>query len=382
MIIYGDLPPVGHRISLQPSAENNLAGFLGRHPYWVDSGTSALALALLDAKTYFPKVKNPRVIIPGYCCPDLVAACVYAGVEPLAVDIAVNDPAYDHEQLRTQLDERVIAVIAVNFLGVAERLSELRQLIRSLGLSARLIEDNAQWFPVQQADISNDTDYTIFSFGRGKPLSLLGGGLLLAHKPLADVAAQKINATERYRLRMLLKIHAYNLLLRPQLYSLLNRNPFLHLGETKYVALEKIKAIDAFRLARVSENFSLYAARSTSTIAAHYDSVVVANGLQQLSVQARSRGKQLLRYPLLCVNAEQRNNLLAEMRKLGLGATAMYSEVIDKIAGVNGRVAVPNQLINAQNFAHRFMTLPVHAGVTDVYREKIVALLQAASFSD
>src|SRR6188474_3112310 len=121
MILYGDLPPVGHRISLQAAPENNLVEFLGGNQYWVDSGTSALALAVLDAKTYLPGLHQPRVIIPGYCCPDLVAACIYAGVEPVAVDIGENDPAYDLECLAEHLDERVIAVIAVNFLGIAER---------------------------------------------------------------------------------------------------------------------------------------------------------------------------------------------------------------------------------------------------------------------
>jgi len=375
MIMHGDLPPVGHKISLHSSLENSLVEFLGGHQYWVDSGTSALALAVLDAKTYFPQVQNPRVIIPGYCCPDLVAACIYAGVEPMAVDICTDDPSYDLEQLRAQLDEDVVAVIAVNFLGIAERLTELRQLIRSSGFSVRLIEDNAQWFPMQKEDVTVDSDYTIFSFGRGKPLSLLGGGLLLSRKALAETTKTKIGKPVVPSLLLPFKVKAYNFLLTPKLFLLLNRNPFFHLGETRYVALEKINAMDSFRISLVSENFSRYLAR-TSLLAAYYDDVLVGNNLQQFGVRAALRRKQLLRYPLLCASAEQRDNLLAQLRKLGLGATAMYPAAIDQIDGVNGLVSVPKVIGNAEQFAQKFMTLPVHSGVTKVHRDKILALLK------
>jgi len=381
MILRGDLPPVGHTISLQAAPANNLVEFLGGHQYWVDSGTSALALAILDAKTHFPGVQQPRVIIPGYCCPDLVAACVYAGVEAVAVDIGEHDPAYDIECLRAQLDERVVAVIAVNFLGIAERLGELRLLIDGLGLCTRLIEDNAQWFPVCEVDVPVASDYTIFSFGRGKPLSLLGGGLLLARAPLAESVVKQIAVADNPSRLLPLKIQAYNLLLTPQFYLLLNRNPFLHLGETKYSALEKIQALDGFRYRLLSVNFERYVARKPE-LKMHYDGVVLANGFQQLAALATPRARQLLRYPLLCSSAVHRDYLLARLRKLGLGATAMYPVAIDQIAGVGERVYVPVALVNAQKFAQQFITLPIHEGVTQVYREQILAVLQQAARPD
>lgn len=381
MILHGDLPPVGHTISLQAAPANSLVEFLGGHQYWVDSGTSALALAILDAKTHFPNVQQPRVIIPGYCCPDLVAACVYAGVEAVAVDIGEYDPAYDIECLRAQLDERVVAVIAVNFLGIAERLGELRKLIGELGLRTRLIEDNAQWFPVCEADVPVVSDYTIFSFGRGKPLSLLGGGLLLARAPVAAIVVKQITAADKPSRLLPLKIHAYNLLLTPQFYLLLNRNPFIHLGETKYIALEKIQALDSFRYKLLSVNFERYAARKPE-LKMHYDEIVRANGFQQLVALTTPRARQLLRYPLLCTSAARRDYLLARLRQSGLGATAMYPAAIDQIAGVGERVCVPGPIVNARKFAQQFITLPMHAGVTQVYREQIVAVLQDAAGRD
>ena len=377
MIFQGDLAPVGNSISLATSVDCRLENQLGPHQYWLDSGTSALALALLDAKSHFSDVDKPRAIIPGYCCPDLIAACVYAGVEAVAIDISPNDPAYDLEALRLHLDANVIAIIAVNFLGIGERLQELRTLISDLNLRTRLIEDNAQWFPSSVSEMEFSSDYVSFSFGRGKPMSLLGGGLLCAKAPIAIGASEYVqNRVPSPRL-LGLKITAYNLLLAPQLYRLLNRNPWLSLGVTRYVPLEKIEHFDVYRRALLDENFTLHCARD-NTVAQRYDSVVLNNGVQQLAANCTVRQRQLLRYPLLCRDDISRNKLLQQLSKAGLGASPMYASAIDRIEGVDGKLVVPGALTNAKDFAARFMTLPVHHGVTEKYISRILSLLSSA----
>lgn len=377
MIIHGDLPPAGNKISLRTHQENPVQKLFTMHSYWVDSGTSALALALMDAKAQFPVVQQPRAIIPGYCCPDLVAACVYAGIEPVAIDISVNDPAYDCEQLRAHLDDRVVAIIAVNFLGVAERLADLRQLIADLGLRTRLIEDNAQWFPAQKSEAIFESDYVVFSFGRGKPLSLLGGGLLLASARLSSHVSQQIAPSHSVSALLPLKMRAYNWLLTPHLYLLLNRNPLLHLGRTAYIALEEILALDHFRASLLNENFHRYSERSTN-LAELYSSAAAVGGLQQMVPLQSARARRLLRYPLVCASVTRRDKLLVHLQREGLGATAMYQTAIDTISGVDGRVTVPAALDNARDFAQRFISLPTHDGVAEHHREKIVALLRRA----
>ncbi len=377
MILYGDLAPVGNRISLEQNADCVLEAMLGEHQYWLDSGTSALALALLDAKANFPDVQKPRAIIPGYCCPDLVAACVYAGVEAVAVDIGANDPAYDLAQLRVHLDANVIAVIAINFLGIRERLDELRALIAELNLPARLIEDNAQWFPAAASEVEFNADYVTFSFGRGKPMSLLGGGLLCAKRPVVASAVARIEKSAQPSRLLPLKIAAYNLLLKPQLYQLLNRNPLLRLGETRYVPLDYIAQFDSYRRALVTANFILHSARNND-LSQSFDSVVLAGGLQQLDQNCAARQMPLLRYPLLCPDEKMRDQLLAQLSSAGLGASPMYAAAIDQIAGVDNLITVPEPLHNARHFAQRFMTLPVHRQVSLPYRERILSLLRAA----
>jgi dTDP-4-amino-4,6-dideoxygalactose transaminase len=267
-------------------------------------------------------------------------------------------------------------VIAINFLGISERLNELLQLITELGLNARLIEDNAQWFPSVAEGIDFKSDYVTFSFGRGKPMSLLGGGLLCAKQPIAAPVLAHIKQAPPKPTLLALKIIAYNFLLTPQLYMFLNRNPWLRLGETKYVPLAQITYLDEYRRSLLDANFERYSKRHDH-VQHSYNDAVLTRGIQQLDGSCVERRKRLLRYPLLCPDSVTRDNLLESMRAKGLGASSMYALPIDKVAGVDGLMRVPGVLKNASSFAARFMTIPIHTGVSHAYQKRIVALIKA-----
>src|SRR5690606_4927305 len=135
----------GNRVILSggDSAPPEFPGYVA---HWVQSGTAALALALLTARSRRPQLRNPSVILPAYGCPDLIAAAEYAGVTPVLVDIGIDDPGYDLDCLAAAIDADTIAVVAVNFLGLRERLGAIRELLR-VHPDVLLIEDNAQWYP-------------------------------------------------------------------------------------------------------------------------------------------------------------------------------------------------------------------------------------------
>lgn len=371
-LIRGDLAPVGNKISL----ERDLAAFSysidGYHANWVDSGTSALALALADAKRKAPHIKHPNVIIPGYCCPDLVAAAVYAGVRPIAVDIAENDASYDLAALKATLNENTLAVIAVNFLGIKERLADIRALLANTGI--KLIEDNAQWFPASSSEHDFLSDYMLFTFGRGKPLSLLGGGVLFSRENIVvSELIQPLLKDSGHDVKLHGKLIAYNVLLNPHCYCYLNRAPFLQLGATKYHELTAISALDLYRKSLFASNLMLHASRSRNVEVACDDICVDRQKL--LSIKS-SRKKRLLRYPLLCETNNERDLLLSKLNAEGLGATAMYQRPIIDIPGVRELIDVVGDLKNARSFASRFLTLPTHELVTEQHVRRIENLLR------
>lgn len=368
-LIRGDLSPAGYRISTLSSAvEDNVIDSNYFH-HWLDSGTSALALALINCKLQFAHVRNPQVIIPGYCCPDLVAAAAYAGIEPLVVDIEANDACYDLQLLDKAIKEsaNVIAIIAVNFLGVKENLSAIRQLIFNRDI--KLIEDNAQWFPVSQQDQEFFSDYVVFTFGRGKPLSLLGGGLLLSKDALLDSITRPDNSgSASYQF----KIYAYNLLLHPHAYCFLNRAPFIKLGETRFHPLDKIESMSAKARALFNDNRKHYCQREEN-VANRYQQWF--SEMQLLKGIKTDRKGRLLRYPLLLKDQSQRDKIFKQLQSNGLGASVMYQQELNKIEGVADKVVLFSSLVNAQSFSRKFLTLPIHAHVNEKHLKKIYEIV-------
>ena len=365
-LIRGDLAPAGYPVS--PTISSARFDFFPENYQvnWLDSGTSSLAVALMDCKSRRSDVESPQVIIPGYCCPDLVAAAVYAGVEPLVVDIAADDPSYDLDQLASAVNSHVIAVIAINFLGLSERLVAIRHILQQQAQTTYLIEDNAQWFP-EKAHTIFESDYVTFSFGRGKPLSLLGGGVLLAKTPLAFTLP--LAEGEKFGWKQKLKIQAYNRLLNPHFYAFVNRTPFLHLGETRYHPLESISAAADTVHSLLVDNFSAYQNRRANVEGFYLQQL---QSVQQLQALSSERKQRLLRYPLLLATAAQASTLYKQLSADGLGSSLMYRDSLEVIPGVAGKIQCFSNLAQAKSFASRLITLPVHCYVQEKHLQKIM----------
>lgn len=372
-LIRGDLPPAGNSILIS-ERNSGLPEFVGYEPYWVNSGTAALALALIAARQRQPHIAEPEVIIPGYCCPDLVAAARFAGVSVVVVDITPDDPALDLAAVSAVICDKTVALIAVAFLGIRENLTELLSLVQRHP-QVSLIEDNAQWFPEPGELDSLKGDFVIFSFGRGKPLSLLGGGLFLAKSALNPLTLP-ISEDRAPTAALKLKYLAYNLLLRPQLYQLLNRNPFIKLGETRYHALHSITRLDELRYRLLPDNLNKYW-QKTKMAELFYDEIFASSAIENhLAGLTSDRRKRLLRYPVLLPEVTQRDELMKRLSKAGLGSTLMYQKPLAEIEGISSLIKVSSQQLNAADFASRLVTLPLHEGVTETYLMRIAAQLR------
>ncbi len=367
-LIAGDLPPVGHPVILQGAAPPpTLPGYC---PTWVDSGTSALALALLDTKAKRPDLKAPEVIIPAYCCPDLVAAAEFAGVIPVVVDVSPGDTAFNLHSLSAAITPQTLALVAMTFLGIRENWPQLLPFMREQHPRVALIEDNAQWFPDLTGGEDFGADYLVFSFGRGKPLSLLGGGALFSREQLSAPALGAIGPAVSDRFDEL-KCRAYNLLLQPNCYWFLNHNPLLHLGQTRFHELNSLHSLDSRRQSLLGSNFVAYRQRSRH-LEVQYQQLLQAAGFQSsyLGLHTPRQGR-LLRYPLLCANQPQRDALLHALNAQGLGASPLYQLPLAMLDGVASKIRQFNPPVHATDFAQRLITLPLHAGVREQHLSKI-----------
>jgi dTDP-4-amino-4,6-dideoxygalactose transaminase len=346
--------------------------------YWVQSGTAALALALMLARHRRPEVEHPKVLLPAYGCPDLVAAAEFAGVQPVLVDIHDDDPGYRLESLAGALDVDTVAVVAVNFLGIRERLAGIREVLRAHP-GVVLIEDDAQWFPESpQATPAGASelagDMVCVSFGRGKPVSLLGGGALLLREPQPEAAAAIAPAVDAGPL-LRLKAALFNALLNPHLYWLVNRNPLFELGQTRFKPLQAITALDGRRLGSLQQACTLHLRRANSVGDAWAAALASLPGLMPLVV-GDDRCGRWLRYPVLCRDGAMRDRLWRALRAEGVGASAMYLDILAEVPGVADKIVSTGDYPGARAFADRLLTLPVHERVGPRVIARVVAIVQ------
>ena len=371
-MIRGSLPPAGDAVIVRPEPRA-LPGLLARwqpyRPSFYASGTAALA-AGLSALIRRAGVREPQVILPAYGCPALVSAVLHAGAMPVYADLEPDRPWMSLESLRRLIGPSTAAVVAVNFLGIPERLASIRELLA--GTPAGLIEDSAQAFCNGSPD--STADMVVLSFGRGKPVSLLGGGALLCRDQALASLLPRPPAPAGSLPRLRLKATAYNVLRKPSLYWLPQSLP-LGLGETRFEALTELAAMDAERETLLPAAVAAYL-RQGQPAAKQLRAVLAAPGplLDLAAVCGLPADARLSRYPVLARDAAGRDELLAELGRRGLGASKMYGVPLPQVQSVP--VATANPLPAAMDFADRLLTLPVHDGVAERHVRDISAVLR------
>lgn len=371
--MFYQLPPVGNPIRLssadQPYALLELFGDAYR-PHYFASGTAALSAAI-SAAIRFKTADKPEVILPAYACPDLISAAIFAGAKPVLVDLEADRPWMDLEQLPEKITAQTVAIIAINLFGIAERLEQLRTLTEQTG--ALLIEDSAQAFPGDNEKGIWQGDLVVLSFGRGKPVTLLGGGAVLCNQEtlrgseltrLLPEASKQAEANIPQQIAFWLKAHLYNWMINPGLYWIPKSLPFLQLGETHYHPLSSINAMDKRQLSMLPANVKAYQSNSMNTqnqLQGMLNELDQKNSaiLDLPSLCKCTKARRLLRYPLL-VEQEFRDQLVTKLQ--GLGVSKMYPAILPKINGLENTLP-QGEFPEAISFSKRILTLPTHSHV-------------------
>lgn len=397
-MILSQLPPVGtpfpslHRANLSLTLSGHVEAMS-----LVNSGTAALALAFLTAKADAQK-PSPEVIIPAYGCPDLVAAAVYAGVTPVIVDVDSNPYQYRLDALANSITEQTVAVLCTTLLGIRMQPAPIKQVIPD---DIMLIEDNAQWFPdstwVGENESSNlcvefDTSFSLFdcsitSFGRGKPVNMLGGGAIFLHSSekqerFSQTLEKQGLATDDLCLQSLapstpfqIKGRLFNLLCEPLLYGVVTKLPLLKLGETAYHPLTQIDHIKPDGKGLLPCAIAAYSQQNRQVESLYREKITVCNFAHQSLLRT-------LRYPVGFQTAESREKALSQLTQLGLGCSAFYNNLLPNIAGVRQLVKQYAEIETATFFAHQMITLPTHPGVSTGQAEQMIEVIQTTVESD
>ena len=373
------LAPAGNRIQLGLQTRE-LPCFEDYDLAWCQSGTAALAIAINVAKK-LKQTQSPEVIIPGYACPDLVSACAYTDTKCKLCDLELNNTSLSLEHVKASINENTIAIIAINFLGIQEQLPELKAIADKNKIT--LIEDNAQWFPDENNRKELVGDCVSISFGRGKPVSMLGGGLVLIRQGLTNdtdlrdqLKKYQTNFCSSNQIAFFTKSILYNLLINPILYGMLTRVPGLNLGETKYKPLNSIEPFEKIKRRLLGENIHHYL--NLEPTAQLYLQTHLDNGsdvVHSLPNKYLDRTKRLLRFPVLFEDQALRDHKFNELNKSGLGASKLYNCILPEIDGTAAYLCDHDDLPNAYDFSRRLITLPVHSLVKQRHLDKMIEIL-------
>ena len=356
------LRPVGEIVPLKTRRSEEFQPPANYRICWVDSGTTALAIAI-RAVTKRSTNRVPRVAMPAYACPDLIAATLWAGAIPVVVDTRANTPWLDAAQIASQPRDYFSAAIAPHFLGIPHPLEALRSLCDERGIT--LIEDAAQT-SVRSSAFRPTADLVVLSFGRGKPIPVGGGALLHTGRwsaEIDDIVAGlpwESGSIARWKLRTA----AQNLAMTRVGYSLVRSLPWLAVGSTRFVPLlSPARTPDKIACIRgsVLEQWTVTVTQQQKAIA----SIVAGSPL--VTDLAGSLGwdghSELLRYPVLAENLEERNRLLSRLRTSHIEATSFYGTTVNRATDVPETDLI-GDVQHAERFANRLLTLPAHSDVT------------------
>ena len=357
-------PPVGSpiRARLKRRGEGFDWSFGGAYrAFFVDSGTSALRIAVEVALHRSQGAKS--VWIPAYGCPDIVAACRAGRAEPTLYDTQVDRPFYLDEQPPPR---KCAAVIAAHFLGLVHPCHPLMDAAGQSG--AVVIEDSAQRFPMPGDRPFGDL--VVFSFGRGKPVSLMEGGCVLAKESLS---AECLRVLARYPIANVgakgaVKRFLHDAAIRPLIYGCIRHLPGMTLGEVRYR--------DATEPLRMGPTLSDLAGRAVSQYRRETDwltnQMLVTNAvlarhpsLQSLPRISGQDGQRLLRASFLATDPCAAERICCDYWHRGVGASRMYGCSQPRIDGMPANLKGPHS--NADQFAARILTVPIPTRISDIY---------------
>ncbi len=351
-------------------ARRALCDYLGVRRVWLySSGRAALTVALRGLAAARPERR--QVVLPAYTCYSVAGAVARAGLTVRLVDLIDGTFEIDPEALARVTGPETLALIAPHLLGYPMDLHPFREVATEHG--ACLIDDAAQALGARLGGrpCGAGGDIGILSFGRGKPLTTLGGGALVCDNPelisLLEPSAHDVGSPGRLASTMAAaQAGIYTQLLHPRIYWLPSRLPFLKIGQTKFETDFPIRNMPAFkfgllrgalrRLDMVNERRRLTAERLDRGLAGLAGSTPIA---------APSNGFSFyLRYPLLLPDGAAVDRAIAALRDAGVSAGRLYPRPLNHVPEVAD--CSPDhggEFPHAERLARCLLTLPTYPHV-------------------
>ncbi len=351
--------------------------------YLFSTGRAAMVVALDALREAANDPRRSEVIVAGYTCYSVPASVLRAGLRPRLCEVDPRTLSFDLDDLQRFDASRVLAVVSANLYGLPNAMDQLASWARNSGVA--LLDDAAQALGARLANrpVGGFGDVGLFSLDKGKNITSLEGGALVASTPaIADAIERRwrelpaVNAV--HALTTAAKLAAYSLLLRPGLYGITRKLPFLGLGLTRYE-----DDYPLLKYPRLLAGFGnrLYARLPELTRIRRANAERLRHTLRDVSAVefvSLLPGAEpgYTRLPVLARNPETRSRLIGALQAAGIGATASYPAALCDVPELASELHESDRrLPGARDIAARIMTLPVHPYCPGDHAERVAQVL-------
>lgn len=344
-----------------------LATRLGVDGVWgTSSGRASLSVVLKCLRRLRPE--RTVVALPAYTCFSVAASIVRSGLTLFPIDVNPDTLDLDPNQLNNLPEKNLLCIITSNLFGYVGDITPVRYAAQPRG--AFVVDNGAQALGARRDGQLAGTrgDVGIFSLGRGKSLSAIEGGLIIANgEELSRAVEAEVKplrpASPTHTAFLLLQLAAYTALLHPTRYWIPNSLPFLKLGMTEFEPQFPMHTLQPLArhllLAQWDRIPALNAMRRSN--AARLTEGLRASRTFYFPRPAPGTQAALLRLPVIAPEEDMRNVAVKHLRQARIGASCFYPSAICDIPGIGPHMArTSHHCSNAERVSRTLFTLPVH----------------------
>ena len=332
-----------------------------KHCVLGNSGRALLYILLDVLKKKDGDLRN-EVIVPGYTCYSVAASVAKAGLKIRVYDL---DPATlqpDLSSLWKSASEKTLAIIFQHLFGIPTPVKELNSAARQN--NAYLIEDAAQALggSIDNHRLGTIGDFSIFSFGRGKPLPIGRGGALVGKD--ANMLSWLDLKPGNKGYASLMSTAVSQVMSKPSFYWIPEILP-LGLGETIFDPHFNVSAMQP-AMQNLAEN-SINILDDLNTHRRHIAKTYEEAFDDECVIPIPEGGSAVYtRFPLMAGSGP----IPKEIKRLGV--RRMYPKAIVDEETIKPYLADQEASTpGALEIAHKLITLPTHKGITETLAKEI-----------
>ena len=339
-----------------------------KHCVLGNSGRTLLYL-LLETLKRKDEERRDEVLIPGYTCYSVAASVAKAGLKIKVYDMNPLTFGPDMDSMRSAVSSKTLSIISQHLFGIPTSIYELKKTAKSA--DAYLIEDAAQALggKLKGWPLGTTGDFGFFSFGRGKPLPLGGGGGLIGKDE--DVLRELQLNPETIGYSRIAATAAAQVLSMPQIYWITEMLP-LGLGETIFDPDFDVATMP-FVMQKLAEKL-MEILDNLNTDRRHIANIYNEAFDEEYVIPIPDESKPVhTRFPLMAGFSQ----IPKELKRLGV--RRMYPKAIADEETIKPYLADdPVPTLGAAQIAQNLITLPTHKSITKSLAKEIAQKVMTA----